>query len=144
MRNVDEEDEDDTPDVRPDDPEELRRYALRLRARYAKELSGVNADRLDEIVRLGLAQCPSLRIRRSIDVLRFLALTFLLTAEQQRSKYLLAVMQRVLEAVDDWTPGKRLDFIYRHVVGRPAPDPEPDFGPWNLPTLSPPTLAPER
>ena len=141
MRNV-EEDDDDTPDVRPDDAEEQRRYILRLRARYAKELTGVNADRLDEIVRVGLAQCPSYRIRRPIDVLRFLALAFLITPEQKRSKLLLDVMQRVLGAVDDWTASKRLDFIYRHVVGRPAPDPEPDFGPWNLQTLPPPTWAP--
>jgi len=140
MRNIDEEeDQDETSDVRPDDAEEQRRYVLRLRARYAKELTGVNADRLDEIVRVGLAQCPPLRIRRPIDVLRFLALAFLITPEQRRSKLLQAVIWRVLGAVDDWTASKRLDFVYKHVVGRPAQDPEPDFGPWYLQTLPPPT-----
>jgi hypothetical protein len=133
-----EDDDDDTPDVRPDDPEEQRLYGLRMRARYPKELAGVSPDRLGEIVRGGLAQCPPLRIKRPVDVLRFLALGVLITPEQRRSMLLDAVVRRVLGAVEDWTPGKRLDFIYKHVVGRPPPAPEPDFGPWYVESPPPP------
>lgn len=137
MRDIPDE-EDDTPDIRPDNPEEQMLYVRRVRARYPKETAGVDPDRLQELVREGLRSCPPLCIRRPIDVLRFLALSFFITPEQKKSKLLDAAIRRVLGAVEDWSAGKRLDFIYKHVVGRPPPHPEPDFGPWFVETPPPP------
>lgn len=130
MRDVPDEEEEGIPDVRPDDPEEQESYFRRLRGRYPKETAGMAPDQLRVIVREALIQCPPLRIREPRDVLRFLALIVLITPEQRQSKLLETVIRRVLTAVDDWSATKRLDFIYKHVVGRPPPNPEPDFGPW--------------
>lgn len=117
-------------DVRPDDPEEQERYLQRFRGRYAKEITGLPADRIEEAVREQMKQCPILRVRDPRDVLRFLELRILVAPSQASSPFLQAVTARVLGAVDDWSATKRLDFIFRHVVGRQAPVPEPDYGPW--------------
>ena len=122
--------EEDVPDVHPDDPEVQKLYFQRLRGRYPKETAALASNRLMEIVRVSLKKCPPLRIRKPYDVLRFLALGVLRTPEQEKSKFLDQVVRQVLESIDSWSAGKRLDFIYKHVVGRPPPNPEPDFGPW--------------
>jgi len=116
--------------VRPDDPEEHKRYLRKLRRRYRKEITGMDQDQLLEIVRDALKLCPSLKIRKPSDVLRFLALRILITPAQSRSRFLVTVIRTILEAVDDWSATKRLNFIYKYVVGRPPPTEEPDFGPW--------------
>jgi hypothetical protein len=130
MRDVESPPDEGFPDVRPDDPEVQTLFLRRLRGRYPEETAGIDADRLTEIVRNGLKRCPPLMIRDPRDVLRFLALGVLITPEQKKSKLLEAVLRRVLEAVEDWSATKRMDFIYKHIVGRPPPNPEPDFGPW--------------
>jgi hypothetical protein len=118
------------PDVRPDDPEEQSLYLRRLRHRYRKESAVLDQAQLREMVLDRLKLCPRLRIRDPRDVLRFLALSVLITPIQRQSPFIDNVMRRILEAVNDWSATKRLDFIYKHVVGRPVPVPEPDFGPW--------------
>jgi hypothetical protein len=116
--------------VRPDDPEEQVLYVRRLQWRYPKETAMLDEARLRNIVRDALKLCPLLRIEDPKEVVRFLALSFLITPEQRKSALLAAVIKQVMAAVDSWSARKRLNFIYRHLVGRPPPDPEPDFGPW--------------
>ena len=130
MRDVEFPPDEGVPDVRPGDPEELSLYVRRFRARFRKETAGLDQARLEEIVGARLRVCPRLRIRDPHDVLRFIALSVLLTAEQMESRFLDAVCRRVLGAVDEWSATKRLDFVYKHVVGRPPPVPEPEFGDW--------------
>jgi hypothetical protein len=138
MTNVPDEEEEGLLDVRPDDPEEQEAYLRRLRGRYPNETAGMSSSHLMETVREALGRCPPLLIRKPRDVLRFLALVVIIAPKQNESKFLRAVNRRVLYAVEDWTATKRLDFIYKHVVGRPAPDPEPDFGPWFAEAPPPP------
>ena len=130
MKDFDSTADEDFPDVLPDDPEVQMVYLRRLRGRYPQETAALDPDRLRAVVVEDLQRCPPLRIRAPRDVLRFLALRVLITPEQRSSRLLDTVIRRVLEAVDDWSATKRLDFIYKHVVGRPPPNPEPDFGPW--------------
>lgn len=40
------------------------------------------------------------------------------------------IVFRVLLSFDAWGAKKRLRFIYDFIVGRPAPEVEPDFGVW--------------
>ena len=130
MRDVDFPPDADVPELRPDDPEEQNLYIQRFRGRYAKEIAGLDPSWVTENVRENLKLCPPLRIRDPRDVLRFLELKMLVAPAQAQSPFLQTVTRRVLEAVDDWSATKRLDFIFKHVVGRTAPVPEPDFGPW--------------
>jgi hypothetical protein len=133
----DEEDEEALPDVRPDDEEEQRLYLRRLRARHPAETAGAVDARLLDAVRDGLRLCLAYQIRIPRDVVRLLALNILLTPVQRRSRFLTAVTRCVL--ADTEKPSRaRLDFVYKHVVGRPPPDPEPDFGPWFVEQPPPP------
>jgi len=116
--------------VRPDDPDEQLLYLRRLRWRYPDETASVTEEQLGTLVRTYLKNCPLLKIEHPNDVVRFLALGLLITPEQRKSALLSTVTQRVLTASDIWSAAKRLDFIYTHVVGRPVPNPEPDFGRW--------------
>jgi len=138
MRDVPDEEEEGIPDVHPDDPEEQESYFRRLRGRYPNETAGMNPNHLMQAVREALSRCPSLLIRKPRDVLRFLALVVIFAPKQDESKFLSTVIRRVVNAIDDWTATKRLDFIYKHVVGRPPPNPEPDFGPWFVEAVPPP------
>ena len=74
--------------------------------------------------------CGPLRINDPKEILRFLALILLLTPAQKASALHTTVVYRVLMQLSIWGARKRMRFIYRFVVGRPAPDPEPDFGVW--------------
>jgi hypothetical protein len=139
MRDIPDEEEEGIPDVHPDDPEEQESYFRRLRGRYPNETAGIDPDRLMGMVREALGRCPPLLIRKPRDVLRFLALIVIFAPKLNESKFLETVIRRVLGAVDDWTATKRLDFIYKHVVGRPPPHPEPNFGPWFV--EAPPPIA---
>ena len=137
MRDVDFPPDEGIPDVRADDPDEQMLYLRRFRGRYAKETAELDTDPLMEIIRDTLKLCPPLQIRDPRDVLRFLALKILILPAQKKSIFLETVIRRVLEAIDDWSATKRLDFIYKHVVGRPASVQEPDFGPWYVERPSP-------
>lgn len=138
MKDFDSTPDEEFPDVHPEDPEVQMVYLRRFRGRYPRETAAIDLDILKAVVVEDLKRCPPLRIRAPRDVLRFLALRVLITPEQKSSKLLDTVIRRVLEAVDDWTATKRLDFIYKHVVGRSPPNPEPDFGPWFVEAAPPP------
>jgi hypothetical protein len=127
------------PPLNPEDPGQQALYLTRLRWRYPKETGTVTEARLLEVVREGLKLCVPLHINDPKEILRFLALSLLLTPAQKRSALLRAVLYRVVKAYSNWGAKKRLDFIYKYVVGRAPPDPEPDFGVWvmNDPRFSP-------
>lgn len=130
MKDVDSPPDEGALDVRPDDPAEQKLYGHRLRARYRSETAGLDDVQVASLVRESLRHCPALRIRDSRDVLRFIALRVVVTPAQKDSPFIGHLIRTVLGAVDDWSATKRLDFIYRHIVGRPAPEREPDYGPW--------------
>jgi hypothetical protein len=124
-------DDDETfPPLNPDDPEEQHRYLRQLQWRYPKETGEFEATALATAVNAGLRLCPPLRINDPKEILRFLALSILLTPAQKRSTLLTTVVYRILMATDTWGARKRLNFIYKFVVGRTPPAPEPDFGVW--------------
>ena len=84
---------------------------------------------LKSVVREGLKLCAPLTIRNPQDVLRFLALSIFITPEQKMSPLIERVIRLVLGNTD-FSARRRLNFLYKHVVGRSPPNPEPDFGPW--------------
>ena len=129
MRDVEFPPDEHCPEVCPDDPEEQLLYLQRFRGRYPSETAELDPDELMEQVRTTLQRCPELRIRDPRDVLRFLALSIILRPGQD-SPFLETVLGVVLQATDDWSATKRLDFIFKHLVGRTSPASEPDFGPW--------------
>lgn len=129
MNTDDADDADDEPGPDPADPATVARYRDRLRARYPNPTKGLSADALTALVANALALCGPLQITAARDVTRFLALSVRITPAQKASPFLAQVTRRVL-AHTDWPARQRLDFIDKHVVGRPPPDPEPDFGPW--------------
>ena len=123
------EDDDEFPNVNPDNLDEQLLYYWRLKGLYSRETAALGEERLKTLVREGLKLCVPLEIRDPQDVLRFLALNFLITPEQKKSQFLERVTRLFLENTD-FSARRRLNMVYDHVVGRPAPNPEPDFGPW--------------
>lgn len=122
-------DSEDWPDANPDDPNEQQRYFWRLRSDYPAQTRSIDDEELRRMVREGLALCPALEIKEPTELVRFLALAFLITGEQRTSP-LLRDAYRVVIDNTDFSARRRLNFIYRHLVNRPVPSPEPDFGPW--------------
>lgn len=123
--------DEDWPDIRADDPQELLRYFWRLRGSFSRDCAAVGDRELNRLVRDGLALCNSMDIKDPQDVLRFLALSFLITPEQRASRFLMKVHQLIIENTDV-SARRRLNFLFRHLVGRPAPLSEPDFGQWSI------------
>lgn len=140
-------DDESFPPLNPDDPEEQHRYLRQLQWRYPKETGAYEAAALTNAVNQGLKLCSPLRINDPKEILRFLALSILLSPAQKRSALLATVIFRILMATDTWGARKRLNFIYKFVVGRTPPDPEPDFGVWFIadqrycPALTPDDLG---
>lgn len=130
--------------IRPDDPEVQRTYAGRLRWRHPDESERLEPAQLNALVREGLTLCQTLRIDDPKEVLRFLALALILTPAQRQSPLLEGVVRRVLGASGVWSARKRLDFLYRHVVGRAPPLHEPDWGTWAPTTMTLPCVPPAR
>jgi hypothetical protein len=123
-------DEEQFPPVQADDPAVLQQCLKELRWRYPEETGAVDGSALEAAIREGLKLCPTLRINDLKEVRRFLALTFLLTPAQKKSPLLGTVVYRIVMALAYWGARKRMNFIYKFVVGRPPPEVEPDFGTW--------------
>jgi len=109
-----------------DVPVELS-WVRRLQWRYPQQTSTVNEAQLVEMVRAALSTCPTLLIVDDRDIFRYLALSVLLTSTQKQSPLIQGVLVRILSKLD-WDGKKRLDFVYRHVVGRPVSPQEAEFG----------------
>lgn len=105
----------------------------RLQGRYLEQTQNVPETELLRRVRESLAVVPALEITDERDIFRFVALSVLLAPEQKASKLVEGVMHRILSNLD-WDSGKRLDFLYKHLVGRPVSPNEMDFGPAFVPS----------
>lgn len=137
-------DEENFTALKPGDQEQQMTYLRQLQWRYPEETSKIDENRLMEIVRHGLHLCPPLRIDDPKEIVRFLALSVLLTPGQKRSALICTVVLRVMMAVQEWRATKRLNFVYKFVIGRAPPALEPDFGPWFiLDTQSEPAIYQE-
>lgn len=130
MRDVDYPPDEDFSDISPEDPEEQMHYLWRFRGRYAEEIATLDPTELECSILSALHRCPSLKIRDPRDVLRFLRIEILVLPGLIGSPFLTTVTNKILNAVGDWSATKRLDFIDKHIIGRPVPTQEPDFGPW--------------
>jgi hypothetical protein len=116
--------------------QEQERWVKRLQGRYPEQTRVLDPAELLRRVRESLALCPPLEITEEKDIFRFLALSVLLTPEQKKSTLVEGVMRRILSNLD-WDGTRRLDFLYKHLVGRPVSQNEMDFGPNFIP--GPPT-----
>ncbi len=130
MRDVDSPPDEEFPDISPDDLEEQSSCLRRFRGRYAEEITTFDSTALENSVLATLQRCPALKIRDPRDVQRFLRLEILILPGILASPFLTTITNEILNAVEDWTATKRLDFIDKHIIGRSAPKHEPDFGPW--------------
>ena len=59
----------------------------------------------------------------------FLALSFLITPEQRATTLLNGVYRVAIENTDV-SASRRVRFVFKHLVGRKPPSPEPDFRNW--------------
>jgi hypothetical protein len=102
-------------------------WVHRVEWRYPKESNELNAAQLRQAVQEALASCAPLEIDNDYDIFRFVALRVLLTPEQTQSHLIQGAVVRTLSNLD-WDCTKRLDFVYKHIVGRAVLFPETDFG----------------
>lgn len=121
-----------TDPTEPPDQDVIRRWVRRMQERHPEPSERLGEASLRMVVEQSLALCPRLEIEDERDIARFIALALLLTPEQKQSKLVEGVMRRVLAHLD-WDASKRLDFLHRHLVGRPVDPNEPDFGPNFIP-----------
>jgi hypothetical protein len=109
------------------DPTTLLVWTRKLQERYPEKTANIDELRLLEMVRESLSSCEGLHLSEGNDVFRYIALRVLLTPEQRESRLIRGVLIRTLSYLE-WESGKRLDFIYKHIVGRPVVQNETDFG----------------
>ncbi len=106
--------------------------SMSIAQRLARIHPELSAEQLEEIVRRRTAAAAALEIQDEDDVMRFVDLEFRITAEQRRSPLIVGTLRRILGNVD-WEPAKRLDFVYKHLVGRSVSPTEPTLEPWFVP-----------
>lgn len=111
-------------------------WAKRLRARYPAKAREINDVHLEEMVRAALAACPLLEITETRDTFRTIALRVLVTPEQKQSKLVEGALLRIMCNLQ-WSPKKRLDFVYKHILDRPVAPEEPDLGSAFIPKRRP-------
>ena len=102
-------------------------WAKRLRARYPDQTRELDDAQLEEVVRAALAACAPLEITETPDVFRTIALRVLVTPEQKQSKLVEGTLLRIM-CNRAWSPKKRLDFVYKHLIGRSVAKDETNFG----------------
>ena len=101
-------------------------WLRRVQWRYPKETRAMDEAQILEMIKEALSTCLRLEIIDEKDILRYVALRVLLTPEQKQSSLIAGVLLRILSNLD-WDSKKRLDFVYKHVVGRPVSKKETDF-----------------
>ena len=106
---------------------EVASLVNRLCAQYPTESAKFGHDRLEEMVQQSLAATAGLAINDPEDVFRYAALRVLLTPAQRQSPLLYGTTARILSNLG-WDAKHRLDFIYRHVIGRSVSAHELDLG----------------
>ena len=109
-------------------------WVKRLRWCYPKQTREIEDSKLLELVQTALPFCEPLQITDENDILRFLALSFLITPEQKQSHLIEGTVRRTLSNLD-WDSKKRLNFIYKHVIGRPVSPNEMNWGEFFVPKV---------
>lgn len=112
--------------------EEIQTWVKRIRARHPLESRYLTSEQLEASLSGWLGLIEPLQIHEHQDQVRFLSLSVLLTSEQRRSKLVEGVLKRIMSNLD-WEPKQRLDFVYKHLVGRRIAPNEEDFGPKFVP-----------
>ena len=105
---------------------ELNAMVVTLKQRYGQRLERQDDDRLARYIDDCRAAAAAAGIEDPNDVLRFIALRFELSPQQQASPLISAAAVRVL-GIHQWSSRKRLDFIYKHLINRPPPKDERAF-----------------
>jgi hypothetical protein len=113
--------------------DEEKLWVRRVEAQFPEQARQSDPARLTRLVRTYLRLREPLDIEQDKDLLRFLGLALLITPEQRRSPLFQGVTRRIL-AAPDWDATKKLDFLFKHVVGRRVSPEEPDFGPNFVPS----------
>jgi hypothetical protein len=98
-----------------------------LRFRYRKESACHTQAQLSDMVGQSLAASQQLNINEKADIFRAVALRVLITPEQRNSPIILGSLIRIITNLK-WSSKQRLDFIYKHLVGRTVSSNKPDFG----------------
>ena len=98
-------------------------WARRIRARYPKESAKFSSQQLELSLAGWIDLLSSLDIVEHEDQVRFLNLSVLITRDQRKSVLIQGVLKRIMSH-KAWPPKARLDFIYKHVVGRPVREDE--------------------
>ena len=106
---------------------EAKLWVSRVCARYPVESAAYTKDQLLASMKGWLGLVEAIGIEEPGDKIRLLGLSVLLTPAQRQSRLANGVLKRILH-IDAWEPKQRIDFIYRHLVGRAVSTPEEDFG----------------
>jgi hypothetical protein len=89
---------------------------------------------LDDLVCRGIAAAELLGLTDDEDIYRFTILPLILDPVQRRSAMIHGLIVRAMGQIR-WTPTRRLDFIYEHVVRRiPLPSSEVGLAPLYTPS----------
>jgi predicted GTPase len=107
--------------------DQVRQWCNRLKHLRPAACSALGDEKLKSVVSGWVQLMAPLQIEEPQDQSRFIQLAVLLTPEQKESALVNGVVRRVLSNTD-WEPKSRLDFVYKHLVGRPVSKPEEDFG----------------
>lgn len=112
--------------------EDIEKWSRRIRSRYPKESDRLTIQEMEESMAGWVSLLGPLELNEHEDQVRFLALCVLLDRQHQQSKLIQGVLKRVMSNFE-WSPKRRLDFVYKHLVGRAVSASEEDFGPKFVP-----------
>lgn len=112
--------------------DEIEMWVRRIRARYPEESGRFTSKQLEDSMPGWLDLLEPLQLAEHGDQVRSISLCVLLTPEQRRSKLVQGVLKRIMAHLE-WDAKLRLDFVYKHLVGRPVSPDEEDFGPKFIP-----------
>ena len=104
------------------------KWCKRVRQLRPERCKDIGDEVLTSIIAAWIDLLQPLQVANPEDQSRFVQLAVLLTPEQKRSPLINGAVQRIL-SYTDWDPKIRLDFVYKHVIGRPVSVAEEDFGP---------------
>ena len=110
------------------DAPQIRKWVARVRARHPVESARYTEEQIEKAMFGWLNLMEPLGLNEHEDQVRFVGLCVLLTPEQRRSPLTRGVLMRIM-SYKKWPSHIRLDFVYKHLVGRPLSANEEDFGP---------------
>lgn len=101
-----------------------RRLIERLREAHPAHVEALDEAQLQRLAGAMIAAGLSIGITEEEHLVRLAAIRLLLSDEQRRSSFLVALIARTLDN-RAWSPARRLDFVYTHLMNRkPSPEAE--------------------